>query len=914
MIKNSFVPSILATCFSVVFLSSAYGIRAWSARYPDSVIADLSFVALLCVAAVAAVLLTLFFRSLVLPGLPTRPILRWGGLAAFWILFFGLFFCLSKPKVGEYRSFFHATADGSDEDGDPMLNSPALSKRGAYTLHPETKGVRRFSTLHLKNTSAEHPCWKISFEPVRKKDSKQQAPPGDARYELVFSGNGLPAKRLELDRKATDPAHLVEERTGYSQVDIRAGGDPAAGNVYDHLRIVPKSFARFSGVQMWVRNLGRFMCFACFPFLPFFLFFVYKTCRSRPDLLPRWESVLVRPFYRDGKSTLLLFWLPVLLYASFSLYMMYRGETGYCRIHDYLDGGVPMVKTFAEQANSVFDIFGDRPIEAYMSGQVKYSLTRILALLFYCFGWLNGLAINAFIVKTVAYVGMYLLLSRHVIPNGDNECLPIGIAFCYSLLNFYSIMGISIAGIPLLVYVFLNLFSGKAKIWDWLLLIVMPLHMVAAVTLIFFTVLLSACWLAAAIYRRRVFWPVLLGLFVLTAAWCVNDRDTILRHFGKSEGEAVSQRTSWTKRHLLPAQWKLDTFKKTFDTCGLPWGSSAKGHGYAGTIPWNLVLYSLLFAAVIAMKNVAINKKILLGILVVLLLVFFQSLPYESLFYRATGIVLPRVQIRFFWLLPTFHIIVFALCLDEIRRFFTPRIASVVLLCFLGSFFYSTFDFYLEGYGKGYVTEFAKRFVFRKPALLYNANRFDTTCWPGLHDEIRKYIDRPQSEYRVGGVSSTWTGHIGPLVSGFHTIDGYASDYSMKYKMLFRQVIEKELEKSVNLPPHTGKGNWKNYFDTWGSRAYLCVPGNPQDGRYVNLEYNTDVLYEMNCLYLIADCPIVDSPAMNIVFEKKFTQPDPYHSLYLYKVLPGPVKKAVEPPETSVPEPTTPAPVQDAKT
>ncbi len=405
--QKPFVYTLLSTCFITVFLSVGFLLRCWPVAYPNSIVADISFPFLLILSVCMATLVVFIVHRLVLPHLPHHPFRRWGGLAVFGLLFLGLFFALPKPQEREYRSFFQATMDGRDQDGDPMLNTPAVPKKpGVFLLHPVFKGKAQYDILHLKDTSAEKPRWKIGLESAETAEKRKLS--DGVIYEFIFSGNGLPTKKISIDCKATDRRRYVENATGYSNVDIHVLPGAAGNHRFDKVQILPESYAQFSGLPLLLFHLGNFLCIAALPFVPFLLFCGYKTCRSNPEIPRRWGTILVWPFYRNGICTYLLFSLPIIGFALFGAYMIMRAETGYYRFHDTLDGCVSLILSQVNQSENVFMLFARRPLDSIMCGSTYCTLPNFVILLFYIFSLIPALAVNFSVVHIIAYVGMYL--------------------------------------------------------------------------------------------------------------------------------------------------------------------------------------------------------------------------------------------------------------------------------------------------------------------------------------------------------------------------------------------------------------------------------------------------------------------------------------------------------------------------
>ncbi|MBR1862070.1 MAG: hypothetical protein IJ796_09485 [Lachnospiraceae bacterium] len=183
-----------------------------------------------------------------------------------------------------------------------------------------------------------------------------------------------------------------------------------------------------------------------------------------------------------------------------------------------------------------------------------------------------------------------------------------------------------------------------------------------------------------------------------------------------------------------------------------------------------------------------------------------------------------------------------------------------------------------------------KESPFKENAMEFVRKESTALTWNAFFSErefadIALYIESEtgleQDEYRVGSLG------IEPSVSvysGFYTIDGYSNNYELEYKKRFRRVIAKELEKNDYN---------KMYFDEWGNRCYLFSSeyyGNPLLSKYEHaifrdLELDTEALKELGCKYLFAAGEIVDAGEKGYRLVKIFDDIEYTYVIYLYEVL-----------------------------
>jgi hypothetical protein len=151
-----------------------------------------------------------------------------------------------------------------------------------------------------------------------------------------------------------------------------------------------------------------------------------------------------------------------------------------------------------------------------------------------------------------------------------------------------------------------------------------------------------------------------------------------------------------------------------------------------------------------------------------------------------------------------------------------------------------------------------------------------------LFEEIKADIGSDITSYRVGSVG------LHPAVAqynGFYTIDGYQNNYPLTYKSKFRKAISGELEKNLAL---------KNYFDGWGSRAYLYsaeLPPNSLVGKNNNLyhinqlQLDNKALKTLNAKYIFAALPIKNAESIDLHLLEVYESPSSFYKIYVYRLM-----------------------------
>lgn len=134
-----------------------------------------------------------------------------------------------------------------------------------------------------------------------------------------------------------------------------------------------------------------------------------------------------------------------------------------------------------------------------------------------------------------------------------------------------------------------------------------------------------------------------------------------------------------------------------------------------------------------------------------------------------------------------------------------------------------------------------------------------------------------------GEYSAAYGFHPGILnYNGISTLDGYLGMYSQEYKDSFRKVIAPALERS---------GYYRNYFDTWGARAYIFpgfdansyLPSKnltlPDSALYID----TEAFKALNGTWLFSRFEISNAKELSLSLTGKYEGEGSPYTIYVYR-------------------------------
>ncbi|MBN1326978.1 MAG: hypothetical protein JW996_03415, partial [Candidatus Cloacimonetes bacterium] len=484
------------------------------------------------------------------------------------------------------------------------------------------------------------------------------------------------------------------------------------------------------------------------------------------------------------------------------------GESSFAIIHDNLDSEV-VWRTALASSGKAFS--SNTSIEAIMNGIPREFLIsgyNFIVWLFLIFKPFTAYVINELLVHGVAFLGMFLLLRKHLLKDDRDLLICAGVSFTFALLPFYSMYGLTIAGQPLLIYAFLNVAERRIAITDFCIFLVYPVYSQLTLAGVFVVIALAIMAIVLMVRKKKADYLLIAVLLMLCLIYCAVEHQLI--RITLSPCEPVSHRTvrevSYFGNDAISAYDTRGLFQRTF-------AELINSHRHRASM--HRMIFVFWFIALIV-QLVRIYRKRLISAYIlktiyimglILTISFISALFYwrELIFIKKQIPLLNSFDLqRIDGLKPLLWYIIFAMILVFYSGIKRGRIIVAVLL--ITQVLYS-FTLKEKVFNEMAINwKLISRKVRHKQTDIMSWREFYS---PGLYGEIADYIGEEQSEYRVISLG------LHPAIAqynGFFTLDSYQNNYLLCYKLEFRELIAGELEKSRR---------WAKWFDNWGNRCYL---------------------------------------------------------------------------------------------
>jgi len=559
--------------------------------------------------------------------------------------------------------------------------------------------------------------------------------------------------------------------------------------------------------------------------------------------------------------------MSILLFILYLLPFFILRQQAHYAINDNLDWITGW--TLLAQSGQTFSLTGT--IEQVMNGVPRSCLPsglNVITWLYIVCTPFRAYFINDMIVHIMAFIGMYLLLKKYIIPDQTSSWITWSVALCFGIIPFYGVYGLSIAGQPLLAYAFYNAYYNKKTALNYLIIALFALYSSLPLSGIFigailFVILLVDRMRQGKVNRNLLYcWLFLIGCYFITEFWLIYNY-FFSQGFVSTRGEidriALGQNKDFTG--------VLELIGTNF----------INGQYHAVSLHKIIVCVALPLALVTGYLKKINMTKIFILVGTALLFSVIYGLRYWTEFMLAIDGIgfLKSFQIqRFHWIHPLLWYVLFAMALQIISKI--KHLGRYIAI-----FLVTTQIFYLYGNNIEYSLKLKEKLGIEvmENAWLYEDITYAEFFADNLFQEIADYIGRPKNEYKVVNIG------IYPAITqyhGFYTLDGRMNIYPLEYKHKFRRVIAKELEKNEY---------WRKYFDDWGITCYI-LPAELEylevrksyDLKINNLELDTDALRDLGGNYIFSAAEITNYQQNHLEYMGSFYRSWYPWEIYLYKI------------------------------
>lgn len=544
----------------------------------------------------------------------------------------------------------------------------------------------------------------------------------------------------------------------------------------------------------------------------------------------------------------------LVILAYLSPYVIY-GENVHIRVHDNMDSNMVWYKVLAE-SGPIFS-FTDVQLPYAIDGLPRSALPSAFdaALwLYVLFEPITAYTISQSLMRFAAFFGMYLLLTRFIVKKETTPWITVGVSLAFAMLPYWPSGALSIAGMPLALYVFLMIrkYRTHAPKHTWILLCLIPFFANFVLSFVFFLAVIGVLWLIDRFRYKEWNGPFFIAIAIMTSIFLMKDYLLITSMFFDE---------SFTS-HREELELSNNSFERSYE---LAWENFLYGHTHDEAVQTYIIIPVILLAVLLALFKNRHPKWLFTLFLSNLILSFWYAFWYWEGWQplKENISVLKTFNFaRIHFMDPSIWYIAFALALIILWQFRRGGklfvIGMIIAQC--------TLLF-------GLTEEFKYREV--------NTPTYKEFYSEDLFSSIRDYIGEDPSSYRVVSIG------IHPTIAqfnGFYTLDTYNNSFPLEYKHAFRKVIAGELEKSPALA---------KYFDTWGGRLYMYVAEHGKNYMFTkdrnepidNLAIDTEALKDLGGDYIFSAVPIENAEELGLALEKKFEEADSPWEIYLYYIV-----------------------------
>jgi hypothetical protein len=573
-------------------------------------------------------------------------------------------------------------------------------------------------------------------------------------------------------------------------------------------------------------------------------------------------------------------------------------------VYDNFDSNVVWNKILAE-SGKIFAPNGEI-VPNMMNGLPRASYGSefdIMLWLYYFFPPRVAYVINELLIHAIAFFGMYIFLSKYVVPKDRyyRYALIYAGTLYFALLPLWSGAGASIATLPLTTYVLLNIKNRVESRWEWLYLILLPLYSSLVIIYMFYIIYAGLYWLYDGWRDRSLNWRLFGAIFLMGLFFLLKEYRLVYSTF--IDATFVSHRTDFDVffNESLAETYRLVLVKvlqgHTPHAQGLqqlyiiPMATMAtllafnrrRFNKVESMVIWFLIIFGFLIDL---WHTLLINRYYLIVISLLSILLLFRSKRYKNL----ASIFLLILSISFFssfmfqyqgskWLIDYFPILK---SLNFVRFYFIEPFLLAILVVYSISIYVKKLHYTPIFILIFLVTQFtfSIELNFYKTEDVFDYLSFNKYYAPKTFEKLKNdieetYPDRNITDFRF--ISYGLEPAV-PLFNGLYTVDGYSTNYPLSYKKEFRKILN---------------SNFKHIYDEWGSKLYVMdiYSGVKEYKRFivsksemssVHFNANIEAMCELGTDFIISSHPLKKIEEKPLKLFKKYL--DEFWRIWVYKI------------------------------
>lgn len=512
-----------------------------------------------------------------------------------------------------------------------------------------------------------------------------------------------------------------------------------------------------------------------------------------------------------------------------------------------------------------------------------HSSFNLINVFFYLMPSFWAYVFNGLTIRIIGFIGSWFLLKNHFkLPNKVDIFL---LSIFYSLLPLFTIYGLTIVGLPLLYYAFMNLSIKKNVIFNLCVIFIYVFYshfFLIGPFLIIFLLFLG-------IYKKLFINPYWLGLicFILTAVF------TNLLFFNEYFLGEVSNRVEMKKQVMDNTSFIhsfLFSLSRTF-LFGVEHFSA-------------IIIAPIILIAVILKTKIKSYGPLLWVFLFTLLMVIYEfylpTLPFNVSRFTALSpllifIFLGRIFTKIksknaIWVRTLLIVQILINCFNDIEIGQNTTAAmgfkSANLIETINTSLIRPFNKKIKEKRTPY-SQIAELGIFgsdlqiRERTVQYEDVTYKQFFSVSAFDKIKKELPSNARIINVG---------FHPAISqynGLSTLDSYQNFYPLRYKKQFQKLIQYELNKDEAM---------RMFFETWGNRVYAfsaeldegckfdCHKLVSQKNTIENFHIDEAIFKKMGGTHIISSVEINDFNGMNFSLINKVDDPQSRYVFHLYKL------------------------------